>query len=268
MNIFTRVLGVLLITGLFFTSCSEYQSVLKNEDTAKKYELAEKLYKEGNYKKALRLFEQIAPSFTGKPQGERVIFFYADTHYQLKDYYLAGYQFERFYKSYPKSDRAEEAAFLGAKSYYHLSPKYSIDQTETNNAIEKLQSFINAFPNSERIADANVMVRELRTKLEKKAFEIAKQYNRIRDYYAAIKSIDMFLSDYPGTPFREDAMYYKFQSMYNLAVNSVQGKLEERLSEAKEAYGVLKRYYPETKHADSADRMLADIEKQLQQFSK
>jgi outer membrane protein assembly factor BamD len=266
-----KIVRFFLITGLIsFTlvSCGEYQKVLKEDDTAKKYELAERLYNEGNYRKAVRLFEQIVPKFIGKPQGERVIFFYADSYYKLGDYFLSGYQFERFSKSYPKSDKAEEAAFYGAKSYYYLSPKFSIDQTETVKAIDKLQNYINTYPNSERFAEANILVKELRTKLERKAYEIAKQYDKIKDYYAAIKSFELFLADYPGTPYREDAMFYKFDSMFKLAINSIESKKETRLKDAKEAYTALSKSYPDSEYLKEADKMLSILTKELQQYSK
>ncbi|WP_338039409.1 outer membrane protein assembly factor BamD [Maribacter litopenaei] len=119
------VLGVLLVV---FQSCSEYQKVLKKDDVKAKYDMAEKLYNEEDYKRANRLFEQIAPKYVGKPQGERVMFFLADSYFERGDYNMAGYQFERFIKSYPKSDKLAEASFIGAKSYYELSPRYSLDR--------------------------------------------------------------------------------------------------------------------------------------------
>ena len=143
-----RYLVLIITVLLLFSSCSEYQKALKSEDVKVKYDLAEKLYNDGKYKKANRLFEQIVPQFVGKPQGERIIYFFADSYYKTEDYYLAAYQFERFSKSYPKSDKAQEAAFHGAKSYYMLSPKFYIDQTETKTAIDKLQAFINTYPDS------------------------------------------------------------------------------------------------------------------------
>jgi len=117
----------------------------------------------------LRLFEQIVPQFRGKPQAERVMYYYSDTYYNIGDYHLAGYQFERFAKSYPKSEKREEAAYKGAKSYYYLSPRYSLDQTDTDEAIQKLQAYINEFPDSENLEEANKLVAELRNKKERKA---------------------------------------------------------------------------------------------------
>ncbi|SFS57060.1 Beta-barrel assembly machine subunit BamD [Zhouia amylolytica] len=259
---------LILVASLLFTSCSEYQKTLKNTDVKAKYDLAEKLYDSGDYKRALRLFEQIAPSYVGKPQGERILYFFADAYYQTEDYYLAAYQFERFSKSYPRSDKAEEAAFLSAKSKFMLSPKYSNDQTETNEAIDKLQIFINNYPSSDYMSEANEMARELRNKLDKKAFEVAKQYNTLSDYKASIKSFELFLSDSPGSIYREDALFYKMTAEYNLAVNSIYARMEERLSAAKSTYTTLLKYFPETKYQKDADKMLAVIDNELQKFSK
>ena len=67
-------------------------------------------------------------------------------------------------------------AFLAAKSYYHLAPNYSRDQTDTNLALEKLQAFINQYPETTFLAEANQCIKELDYKLERKAFEIAVLY--------------------------------------------------------------------------------------------
>lgn len=82
-----RYLAVVLLTLVLTVSCNEYQKVLKSEDAKLKYDLAEKFYNEGDFRRANRLFEQIAPQYIGKPQGERIIFMYANSFYQIRDYY-------------------------------------------------------------------------------------------------------------------------------------------------------------------------------------
>lgn len=258
----------ILFVLIFTSSCSEYQKVLKDSDIKNKYEMAEKLYNEGDYKRAIRLFEQIVPQYVGKPQGERLIYFYADSYYQTGDYYLAAYQFERFSKSYPRSDKAEEAAFLGAKSQYLTSPRYSLDQTETDKAISKLQVFINTHPESEYMNEANEMAADLRAKKEKKAFEVAKQYNRISDYHASIKSFELFFKEFPGSVYKEDALFYDYLAKYNLAVNSIYSKREERIGEAKVAYQKLISEFSETEYKNRADKMSDDLNQELQEFKQ
>lgn len=89
---------------------------------------------------------------------------FSQSYYKTEQYYLAGYQFESFASGYPKSEKVQEAAYLGPKSYSMLSPTYSLDQTDTYKAIDKLQAFIDTYPNSEYLPEANETVRVLQEK--------------------------------------------------------------------------------------------------------
>ncbi|TDT45469.1 outer membrane protein assembly factor BamD [Maribacter spongiicola] len=265
-----RVFPLLLI-AIALQSCSEYQKVLKHDDVKAKYDLAETYYEAGDFKRANRLLEQIAPKYVGKPQGERVMFFLSNSYFKREDYNMAGYQFERFVKSYPKSDKAIEANFLGAKSFYELSPEYSLDQTDTDKALLKLQNFINTNPDSEYFAEANAMAQELTTKKEEKAFEIVKQYNKLgRFNYDMLKSAvaasDNFVSDNPGSPFREEAMYIKVDALTHMAVNSFEQVKEERLKNAKTAHVALKKQFPDSKFDKQATDLIEKIDKELQRM--
>ena len=259
---------VLIALVVFFSSCNEYQKAMKSEDVSVKFDVASKLYEAGKYSKAIRLFEQIAPAYKGKPSAEKMFYMYSQSLYKTKQYYLAGYQFESFAASYPKSEKIEECAFLGAKCFSKLSPVYSLDQVDTYKAIDKLQSYIDEYPESPNLAEANLLVKDLREKLEKKAFEVAKQYNTISDHKSAIVALDNFVINYPGTPFKEKALYYKLDSAYNLAINSVPSKMQERLENAKVAYTNLTKFKADSEYKSTADEMLARIENDLKQFSK
>ena len=266
--------SILLFCGalVLLVSCSEYQKVLKETDVKAKYDMAEKLYEEGDYKRAVRLFEQIAPQYVGKPQGERVMFFFADSYFKNEDYYLAGYQFERFIKSYPRSDKIQEASFLGAKSYYMLSPRYSLDQTETDKALLKLQTFINNYSESEFFDEANAMAKELTAKKEKKEIEIAKQFNKLGEFnlpvlVSAITAFNNFITDNPGSIYREEAMFYRIEAATRLALNSTEEKKQERLEDALEFYNTLMRYFPETEFKKKADDYAETIQEELSAYS-
>ncbi|MFD0988991.1 outer membrane protein assembly factor BamD [Mariniflexile jejuense] len=266
----------ILLAFTILSSCSEYQKALKNEDIATKFKMGEDYYNEGKFAKANKLFAQIVPNYRGKPQAEKLMFLYSNSFFQMKDYYTAGYQFERFASSYPKSEKLEEASFLGSKSYYMLSPIYSKDQKETKEAIEKLQNFINLFPQSEYLSEANKLVKELDYKLEKKAFETAKQYNTISDFPASVKSFDNFMFNFPGSTLREEALYYRLDSAYKLAVNSVEYKntingvvhlKKERLEQAKEFSTAFKKAFANSKHLEEVNKMASTIDEELQKYS-
>ncbi|WP_320814990.1 outer membrane protein assembly factor BamD [Flavobacterium sp.] len=263
----SRFLGFLLLV-ISIASCSPYQKAIKSDDVTVKSEMANTMYEKGKYSKAIRLYEQVAPVYRGKPQAERMFYMYSKALYDSKQYYLAGYQLESFVANYPKSEKREEAAFLGAECFYKKSPVYSLDQTDSEKAINKMQKFIDTYPNSEYLPQANVYVKELREKMEKKAFEIAKQYNTISDYKGALKALELFIADYPGTPYKEQALFYRLDSAYKLAINSVEHKKEERLNYAKTTFTNLIKFNSATEFKAQADEMAAGIETELQQFSK
>ena len=136
---FMKKIIYILLVSILFISCSDFQKALKSEDTAEKFKYGTELFEAGKWNKAHRLFTQILPKYRGKPQAEKLTYMHAMCSYQMKDYYIASYHFERFVSGYPKSEKVEEAAFLNAKGYYYMSPVYSKEQKETVDAIEKLQ---------------------------------------------------------------------------------------------------------------------------------
>jgi outer membrane protein assembly factor BamD len=266
-----RNITFLLLATFALGSCSEYQRVLKEDDIKAKYAMADSLYsqgkredKKGKLKKSLRLLDQIVPQYRGKPQGERLAFLYADTYYELESFFDSGYQFERFTKAYPRSEKAEEAYYKGAKSYYEVSPRFSLDQTETYKAIDKFQEYITRFPDGEFIADANTHAAELRDKLDKKAYEIAKQYHHTEDYKAAMAALNNFIEDNPGSKYLEKAYYYKMDSAYLLAINSYKELVPERLETAQEYYEDYIKYYPEGEFTERAKEQSGDIQQRSQ----
>lgn len=253
----------LMSFSILLLSCNDYQKLLNStENEVDKYTAAENYYNNGEYRRANALIEQIIPSYRGKPQGERLVYFFANSYFETKLYYSAAIQFENFIKSYPNSQRIQEAYFMEAKSYFMLSPRYTLDQDDTYTGIDKLQVFINRFPNSEYVSEALELMDELQNKLEEKDFEISKQYYTIRDYTSAIKSLDNFIADNPGTIFREEALYYKWLSQYEIAINSIESRIVERVTELERSLGNFLRYYPDTIFIEDLSEKI-NIAKQL-----
>lgn len=256
---------------LVISSCSEYQKALKSDDVEFKNNVFLKLYEKEKYSKAIRLFDMYATAMRANPKAEEVFYKYSKALYLNKEYYSAGYQFESFAANYPRSKYAPEAAFLSAECYSKLSPKYSLDQVDTYKAIEKLQSFIDKYPNSEFLPKANALVKNMNDKLEIKAFEIAKQYYTTGEYFhnynTAIKALDNFILDYPGTKYKEDALFYKFGSAYQIAILSVPSKKKERLEDAKQLFTNLLKYKSDTKFLAEATKMAETLDRELKQYT-
>lgn len=248
---------------ILFSSCGEYHKVLNKGLNKDRYTMAVDLYEKGDYKKAIPLFEKIAGPYAGKPQMERIQYMTANSYYQTEDYALSSYYFSKFLTNYPKSSKVEEAAFLSAKSYFLAAPKYSLDQQDTEKALAAFQDYIDRYPNSELSAEANNYHKELITRLEKKDFEVAKQYYHTEHYNAAITAFDTFNEEHLGSVYKEDTFYYKFKAYYDLSMKSVLTKKEQRLLDAKTSSAKFKKAFPESKKNREIDQMTKNIDEEL-----
>jgi len=74
-NIFYLV-GVVLIAIGAFTSCGEYNKVLKSTDANLKYSKGMEYYEQGRYERALPLFEELISLYRGTTKSEKIYFYY------------------------------------------------------------------------------------------------------------------------------------------------------------------------------------------------
>jgi outer membrane protein assembly factor BamD len=228
-----------------------------------KYAAAMDYFENNDYYRALQLFQQLINFYRGTEKAEKLQYYYAFCHYKQKDYILASYYFKRFAQNYPRSEFSEEATFLGAYCYYLDSPKTSLDQTNTRQAIAELQLFMDMYPDSERVEEAQQLVEELRNKLQKKDFDIAKLYYKMGRYEAAITSFNTLLKEYPDTEYKEEILYYIFKSYYSYTLNSIRVKQEERYQAALDSYDEFVFQYPESEYIKEVDNMKSALNKRM-----
>ena len=265
-----KKLTLIVLVGLALSSCNkEYNKAMKSTDKDEIFNIATQLYNQGKYNEAIELYDRISTSFVGTEQAADIAYNTADSHFKDENFKLAGHLFKNFSGSYPMDKRAEEALYLSAFSYYKDSPKYNLDQTSTFTAIDELQGFINSYPNSDHVNDANKYITELRQKLELKAFEIGKVYYKTMKYKAAGVAFDNMVDEYPDSKFREEAMMYSLRSKAELAINfsRIENK-DLRLQEARTQYRQLTKFYPNSEYKNEAEKLLKNIEADLDKAKK
>jgi len=123
-----KIRFIILIPLLaLLVSCGEYQKVLKSNDLDYKFQKAEEYYNGGDYTKSLPLWEELRVLVVGNARAEKIAYYYAWTHYRIRDYYLAAYYFKTYARTYSTNEKAEECAYMGALCHFQNSPKYSLD---------------------------------------------------------------------------------------------------------------------------------------------
>ena len=226
-----------------------------------KYAAALMYYEKGAYLTSAQLLEEIYPLYMSVPQGDTILFLFADSYMKNNDFLMAAFHFNDYIRRYPQSNRVELAAFLAAKCYYLNSPAYNLDQSDSKMAIEGLQSFISAYLASEHVEESNAMIDTLRNKLAYKDFSIAKMYYNTENYKAAQICFQNLMKEYPTSNCMEEALYYMVKNSYAYAQNSIESKKAERYQMVLDDAAKLKVYNAESKYMAEVDKLMADAKK-------
>ena len=250
-----RKFGIGIVVLVFvLSSCSDYNKIIKSTDYEFKYKKAVEYYEDGEYVRAGTLFQELVNIYRGTSRADKIYYYYAKSMIGQKDYLMAGHYFKSLIKEFPTSEHVEEAQFMAGYCSYLLSPKPRLDQTTTMEAISALQLYLNLYPFSDRVDEANRLIDELEDKLVYKSYLTAKLYYDFDSYKAAVIALTNSLKEYPDSQYREELMYMLLKSKYLLAVNSIEEKKESRLSSALDEYFSFVDEYPESKYRREVDR--------------
>ena len=267
-------LYIICSIAITFVNCDGYNKLIKSSNYELKLERAQQYYAKANYTKAMALFEELIPVYKGTDKAEEIYYYFSYCNYYQGDYSLAQYHFKNYSRNFPSGKHAEECLFLNAYCYYLNSPAYQLDQTDTKNAMNELQYFIDQYPESTRIDSCNKISDLLRGKLEHKEYDIIKQYYNLGEYHfdnykAAIASSINFAKEFPESKYVDELMYVAINSYYLLAINSLEHKKLERIDLCIESYLKLVDLYPKSNFLSKAEsvyesclKMKSNIKKQ------
>lgn len=245
---------ILLVLVFLFSSCSDYNKIVKSTDYEFKYKKAIEYYESGEFVRSSTLLKELISIVRGTSRADKVYYYYAKSQFGIKDYLMAGHYFKSLVKEFPRSEFAEESQFMIGYCFYLDSPNPRLDQQISQNSIDALQLFVNLYPRSTRIDEANRLIIELRDKLVYKSYLSGKLYFDLRNYKAAVVALTSSLKDFPDTKYREELMYMLLKAKYLLAINSVDEKKRERLSSALDEYFTFVDEYPESKYIKEVEK--------------
>lgn len=265
------LVGFVAVLGL--SSCGKFEKFRKSADLPTKYKAAVNYYKKKDFSKAGILFDEIMPLMKGDSTQELATFYQAYCDFNLGSYTLASSHFKKFAEVFSRSEYAEEAIYMSAFSLYKDSPNFNLDQTGTLAAINEIQSYLNNYPETKFKDDCTNIIKELRKKLEKKAYEKAKLYYKTSPFnIASLKSsvieITNFQRDFPDSDYSEEMAYMKVLAQYDLAKSTIESKQKERYAEASKFYLDLIDKYPQSAYLKEGEKMYELSNKEVDRIAK
>jgi outer membrane protein assembly factor BamD len=247
------VLAFLLPLFILAACNTQFNKVLKSKDYEFKLKKADEYFTKKKYKNAEQLYVELFPVYKGTDKFEELYYKYAYCSLYQKNYADAENLFKGFLEVFPNSTKAEEVAYMHAYTFYLQSPTVELEQINTSKAIGMMQSFINTYPNSPRVKDANEIIAKGRSKLELKEYKTAQLYYNLQQYRAAGISFANLLNSYPESNKGEEYMLMAIKSYYEFAKLSVYDKQEERYQKVSTEYFDFADRYPESKMLKEAE---------------
>lgn len=245
------------------TSKNKTKGKVNFESFRQYYEKAMKYYDNKAWISAARIFEELYPLSIGTPLGDTILFLFADSYFQNRDYQMASFHFKDYTRRYPGTERTELAALNAVKAMYYNSPDYNLDQFVTALAIDEINLFIHQYPYSKYIDECNEILDEMRNKLAKKELETVRMYYEIGYYEATQILARNFLKSYSSSKYAPEVLYILIRNNFDFARRSIESKKYFRYKDCIDAYETLQTQYPENRFLADSEKFATEAKKQI-----
>lgn len=258
----------LVATMSALTACGEYVKVQKSNDYDYKFEYAKRAFAQKKYSQAATLLKDCVTVFKGSDKAEESLYLLAMSNFENKDYISSGAYFQKYYERYPKGKYVEPARYYSGYGYYLDSPDPQLDQTNTIKAIEEFQAFLDYFPRSEKVSQAQNLIFELQDKLTLKQLQNAQLYYNLgnymgNNYESAIIVAKNAIKDYPYSKYKEDLELLVLKAKFQEADNSIEERKTDRFRDVVDEYYSFINNYPDSPNRHEADNILKIAEKYI-----
>ena len=202
-NRLINLLFILISVG-FIVSCAGNKP-MEQMSLEERYKRGQEFLEDKKYYKAQQEFQIIVLSGSHTEWGDDAQYYLAESYFKNKEYILAISEYERLTRKMKYSSYVEKCRWRICQAYVAESPNYYHDQSNTDKALQKLQEFIEEYPDSEYRSEANNTVKELRNKLAEKILESAVLYIKLHVYDSAVVAYEDLLRLYYDTDFADEA---------------------------------------------------------------
>ena len=214
------IYSILLI--FLITSCSKEQIQLNiPANQEKSYELyreAVDALKKGEYFFASKKFSEAEAILPKIQFSAKASLMSSYCLYLINFYPQAIANLERYIKTYPADKNIAYAHYLHAVSLYEQILDEEKDINPLLKSKEKIEYFLNNFPNTEYALDLNFKMDLINNQLAAKELYVAKYYITTQKWIPATNRLKVIIEDYSETVFIEEALHRLVEVYYRIGL--------------------------------------------------
>ena len=185
----------------------------------------------GAYDKAIGLFEKLEGRAAGTPLAQQAQLDKAYAQYKSAEPAQAIATLDRFMKLHPASPALDYALYLkglvnfnddlGMLSYIARQDLAERDQKAAKESFESFKELVSRFPDSRYAPDAGLRMTYIINSLASYEMHVARFYYGRGAYVAAINRAQLAVTDYPGVPAIEEALFIIVKSYDALGMTAL-----------------------------------------------
>lgn len=217
------------------------------------FEKGEAALKDRKWINAREYYRQIVdnyPQSTYRPDAKLAV---GDTYVgenSTESLLLAINEFREFLTFYPTHARADYAQYRLAYAHTRQMLRPERDQTATKEALKELNIFIERYPISQLMPDAQNELRQVKDHLSEASYRVGLYYFRIRAYHGAIERFQEVLKTDPEYTARDAVYFYLAESFY---------RIPTRQAEALPYYDRLVKEFEQSDYLDRAKKRIVEL---------
>jgi len=247
-NCMLLLLMCICIAGI--PACSYFKA--KPELSAEEnYNNGMKEFEDKDYEDAIPYFEKIIENYPFSKYALASELKIAESYFLDEKYMEAVVHLQGFEELHPTNENIPYVIWMKGVSYFEQASSIDRDMTSLENAEREFLKLQSRFPENSFREKGDAVLKEVRERLARHDFYVAKFYYRDGYYEPAIRRIEKVLREYPELGFKDRLYYYLGKSYFFLQDNG----------NAKTAFTSLLGDFPDSSYAPRARMFMNDIEK-------
>ncbi len=217
---FLRIILTLTLVIILF-SCSKEKEIYKPTAQINPYEVYKEglnAFKENDFFYANKKFSEAELNFEIVELAAKASIMSSFSLYGINFYSEAIENLERFLKKYPSDKNIIYAHYLMAIIYFEQISDEKKDLKPLIQASEKIEFFLQKYPNSDYAIDLKFKKDLIRNQLAAKELYIAKYYISTQKWVPAISRLKIIITKFDETIFVEEALHRLVEIHYHLGL--------------------------------------------------
>jgi len=245
------VLGLTLLFGVLLSSCSllpEQKDETGNWSVERIFSTGREAMQEGNYLRAIKMFESLESRFPYGPYAQQSLLLLAYSNYKLGEMATAISAADRFIKQYPNHQSVDYAYYMkglanfnedfGFLTWLAAQDLSERDPKTLRESYTAFRDLVAKFPESRYATDSKLRMNFLVNALATGEVHVARYYYERGAYVAAASRAQAAVLTYPTAPATEEALWLMVAAYDRMNMNALRD----------DAKRVLTKNYPQSKY--------------------